>query len=96
MRKRSKYQNKVIAFHYFEVINNIYFGLFDCTDIAYRKYIIQFAITEFMKNMSNNYSRCYAWRDVNAVRLNKFAKLNKQKEDGVIIDNLECNLNSTK
>lgn len=89
-------QNKVIAFHYFEVINNIYFGLFDCTDIAYRKYFIQFAITEFMKNMSNNYSRRYAWRDVNAVRLNKFAKLNKQKEDGVIIDNLECNLNSTK
>ena len=42
--------------------------------------------------MSNNYSRRYAWRDVNAVRLNKFAKLNKQKEDGVLIDNLECNL----
>ena len=38
-----------------------------------------------MKNMSNNYSRCYAWRDVNAVRLNKFAKLNKQKEDAFCI-----------
>ena len=81
--------NKVVAFHYFKVINNIYFGLFDCTDLNYRKYFLQFAISEFMKNLEHKFKRCYAWRDVNATRLNKFAKQNQQNEDGVIICNLD-------
>ena len=92
-----KYENQLIAFHYFEVINNIYYGLFDCTHKKYRKYFVQFAIANFLYiyNQSHKieYSRCYGWRDSSKSRLNSFAKNISQQKDGVVIFNYKYTLN---
>lgn len=85
-----KDKDRIICVHYFEVVNNMYYGLFDCTDKQYRHYFVYFSIMYFMKTefLKHKYSRCYGWRDVTKKRINKFGSQIGQVGDGVMIYNL--------
>ena len=85
-----KDKDRVVCVHYFEVVNNMYYGLFDCTDKRYRHLFIYFSVMYFMKNELSNqkYSRRYGWRDVTKKRINKFGSQIGHVGDGVMIYNL--------
>lgn len=80
---------EVIAFHYFQIVNNIYFGLFDYTKKNYRNHFLLFAISAFLKeHLPKNIKRGYGWRDVNNKRTSKYAKENGECGDGIFVWNL--------
>lgn len=95
-----KHNNQIVSFHYFKVVNNIYYGLFDFTRREYRQFFVFFAIANYVENLEKTnqtkYQRKYGWRDIDNKRTNKFAHLNKEKEDGVMICNLIYTLNRDK
>lgn len=91
-----KDKDKVVCVHYYEVVNNIYYGLFDCTDKQYRHNFVYFSIVYFIKteSLKHKYARCYGWRDITKKRINKFGEQIGQVGDGVMIYNL-CYTNNS-
>lgn len=86
--------NGIIAcFHYFEIKNGKYYGIYDVTRKEYRGEFVFFAIDKFLKQyfIKNNIviNRSYGWRDTANKRLMKFAILNNQIPDGVYIYNMK-------
>lgn len=84
---------KIVSFHYFELKNNKYYGLYDVTRPEYRSQFLVLGIYYFLNNyFSKNkivINRSYGWRDTANKRLMKFALLNNQIPDGVYIYNMK-------
>lgn len=87
-------QGKIVSFTYFNVINSIYYGLFDYSDKNYRQYFVFFSIQNFMDHIKREkkLTRSYGWRDLNNKRTTKYALKKKDEADGVVVCNLCCEL----
>lgn len=87
-------QGKIVSFTYFNVINSIYYGLFDYSDKNYRQHFVFFSIQNFMDHIKREkkLTRSYGWRDLNNKRTTKYALKKKDEADGVVVCNLCCEL----
>lgn len=87
-------QGKIVSFTYFNVINSIYYGLFDYSDKNYRHFFVFYSIQHFMDHIKREkkLTRSYGWRDVNNKRTTKYALKKNDEADGVVVCNLCCEL----
>ena len=85
---------KIVSFTYFNIINSIYYGLFDYSDRNYRQYFVFYAVQYFMDHIKRDkkISRRYGWRDINNKRTTRYALNKKDEADGVVVCNLSCEL----
>lgn len=85
----------IISISYFEIINKIYYGLFDYTLPKYRQDMVYIGIILFLKKkfeeMHNCVTRSYYWCDTDNKKTNRFAKEVERTRDGVYIYNLIFN-----
>jgi hypothetical protein len=82
-----KLNDKIAAFHYFAIENNIRSGIYDVTHKDFRNYNLQNIIYDFLM-LNVNCKRIYSWRDTANKRLLKYSKLLGSEPDGVYIYNM--------
>lgn len=91
-----KYNGMIISFHYFKIVNNIYFGLFDYARPEFRKNFVFCAIQFFCAQdeflNKHKFKRLYGWRDVLNKRTTSFAIKNGDIRDGVFVWNMACSV----
>ena len=79
----------LVGIHYFEIINSIYYGIYDMIKKSYRKYLIAFDIGEFRNLLVSEkgitINRYIGWRDTQNRRLMRLSELRGEKCDGVVV-----------